>query len=72
MSTDMRFGIIRDTRSQDAQEYTLDDKRCPDCHSSTVVGEDPRRRYCSNKKCNAFILEKSHQSDDLDIILRTA
>jgi hypothetical protein len=60
MNIDMRFGIIRSVSEGEVQEYTLDDKRCPDCHGSTAVGDDVYRRYCTNKKCNAMILESKN------------
>jgi hypothetical protein len=60
MTQDMRFGVIRDQpdrRSHTTVDYNLDGEYCPSCHMPTEVGIDPRRRYCTNKKCNAMVLE---------------
>jgi hypothetical protein len=59
---DMRFGVIREKTAASEQVYTLDEKRCPECHWPTEIGDDPLRRYCTNKKCNAFILEETHEN----------
>lgn len=55
---DMRFGIVRDEVAKSSLVYGMDEKHCPVCHWPTeILVDDPLRRYCTNKKCNAFILE---------------
>lgn len=53
---DLRFHVIRD-KVEVAGKYTPDGLRCHVCNMPTVVGIDPSRRYCSNAKCNALIIE---------------
>jgi len=56
--TDMRFGIIRSKRDQEDELYLLDGEYCPRCHLPTEIGIDTARRYCTNRQCNALILEE--------------
>jgi hypothetical protein len=53
---DMRFGIIRTASIKGEEVYVLDGHTCPACHWPTEVCDDARRRYCTNKKCNAFVM----------------
>jgi len=55
---DMRFNVIRDKAPTVATEYHLDGEYCPRCHLPTEIGTDTTRRYCSNRQCNALILEE--------------
>lgn len=54
---DMRFGIVRTQAEIQAGEYVPDDQQCPACSTPTVKGDDPTRRYCTSKRCNALIVE---------------
>lgn len=58
MRQDMRFGVIRDKKATNEEQYTLDGEYCPSCHLPTEVGADHQRRHCTNRKCNAMILEE--------------
>lgn len=62
---DMRFGVIRDSSEMEKKVYELDQKTCHVCHWPTEIPvDDPYRRYCTNLKCQAFILEQKEQSSD--------
>jgi ribosomal protein S27AE len=55
---DMRFDVIRNEYKVTEGSYALNGERCPNCgQRSIVIGDDKTRRYCSNKMCNALILE---------------
>lgn len=55
---DMRFGVIRHRVELSGVEYVLDGRVCPACHTATEIKEeDPTRRYCTHKQCNALIKE---------------
>jgi NAD-dependent DNA ligase len=53
----MQFHVIREKITIEA-DYTFDGERCHVCNMPTVVGADPSRRYCSNSKCNALIIQE--------------
>jgi len=55
--TDMRFGIIRTKSDNITELFVLDGKNCCVCHRPTEVGKNKTRRYCTNDKCNALIID---------------
>lgn len=55
---DMRFGIIRSKTENISEMLTPDCKFCHVCNRPTLSGADKRKRYCSNDKCNALIIEE--------------
>lgn len=54
---DLRFHVIREKSDKSDMIYRFDGKRCSVCNMPTEVGDDPSRRYCSNGKCNALIVQ---------------
>jgi hypothetical protein len=54
---DMRFGIIREKSLNISETFSLDGKYCNVCHLPTEIGNDKTRRYCTNNKCNALIID---------------
>lgn len=54
---DLRFHVIREKITIEAV-YNFDGKCCHVCNTPTEVGVDPSRRYCSNGKCNALIIQE--------------
>jgi hypothetical protein len=54
---DLRFHTIRDKSAKSETVYKFDGERCHVCNMLTEVGEDVSRRYCSNLKCNALIVQ---------------
>jgi ribosomal protein S27AE len=54
---DMRFGVLRAKYEASSDKFTLDGEYCPHCHLPTEIAEDPTRRYCTNRQCNALIKE---------------
>ena len=57
-ATDMRFGVIRDKSAKSEKVYKFDGGHCHVCNLPTEVSEDSSRRYCSNEKCNALIVQE--------------
>lgn len=58
---DLRFHVIRDKSTKSETVYSFDGKYCCLCGMPTEVGEDLSRRYCSNAKCNALIIEQQRR-----------
>lgn len=54
---DLRFHVIRDKVTLTGS-YEPDGERCHVCNMPTEVGADSSRRYCSNVKCNALIVQE--------------
>ena len=55
---DLRFHVIRDKCTKSELVYGFDGECCHVCNLPTEVGDDSSRRYCSNGKCNALIVQE--------------
>jgi hypothetical protein len=52
---DMRFGVIRMKQELRTMDLAPDGGKCPYCNHDTEAAYG--RRYCTNSRCNALILE---------------
>lgn len=55
---DLRFHVIRDKSVKSDTVYKFDGLHCHVCNMPTEVANDLSRRYCSNEKCNALIIQE--------------